>query len=143
MKYIRTDKVQEANFSCLEDLKCDIIENLLSMIENKNTDEVFDMIHIITDKEKAFKLFEKLYSADVNGFNFEIDDEDGEKPDLYKLQNEKELLITVTTDGGIWIEKIYPSIDLEAQFFYIDAGINSEWLRKVNDGINEILIFDL
>jgi len=142
MKYIRTDKVQEANFSCLEDLKCDIIENLLSMIENKNTDEVFDMIHIITDKEKAFKLFEKLYSADVNGFNFEIEDEDGENPDLYKLQNEKELLITVTTDGGIWIEKIYPSIDLKAQFFYIDAGINSEWLRKVNDGINEILIFD-
>ena len=141
MKYIRTDRVQEAEFSCLEELKCDIIENLLSMIENKN-DEVFDMIHIITDKEKAFELFEKLLKADVNGFKFEISDM-GEDINFDILKNKKELLLTVTTDGKVWMEKLYPSIYLEADFFYIDNDINSEWFRKVNDGFNEILIFDI
>ena len=142
MKYQRTDRVQSADFSCLEELKCDIIENLLSMIKNKNTDEVFDIINIIIDKEKAFELFEKLFKADVNGFSFDFF-ETGEEIKLDNLKNQKELLISVSTDGCIWMEKIYPSIYLEAEFFYIDGDINSEWLRKIDDGKNEILIFDI
>lgn len=140
MKYQRTDKVQSANFSCLEELKCDIIENLLSLPE---VDEVFDMIFVITDTNTAFELFNSLLESDVNGFNFEIGGELGYKLDFEELRKENQLLITVSTDGKLWIEKIYPEINLFAQFFYIDANISSLWFRKIDNGENEILIFDI
>ena len=143
MKYIRTDRVQSADFSCLEELKCDIIENLLSIIKKDNSDEVFEIIYILLSKEKAFELFTKLVSSNVNGFYFEIDYEIDCETDLEKLKDEKELVITVSTDGKIWIEKLYPNTGFETNYFYIDNDINSEWFRKVNDGFNEILIFDI
>ena len=136
MKYIRTDRCQSANFSCLEDLKCDIIDNLLSMI---NSNETLRMINIVTNKDKAFELFGKLLQSEVNGFKFEVDNESS----LSVLQNEEIIIITVSTDGHLWAEESYPNIDLEAEFFYIDTDINSEWLRKVDDGFNEVLIFDM
>lgn len=139
MKYQRTDKVQSADFSCLEELKCDIIENLLSL---PKTDEAFEMIFVITDTSKAFELFYSLLESDVNGFNFECFNF-GEELKLNELRKENQLLITVSTDGQIWIEKIYPTINLYAEFFYIDANISSLWFRKVDDGCNEILIFDI
>jgi len=102
MKYQRTDKVQLADFSCLEELKCDIIENLLSL---PKTDEVFNLIDIIVDKNKAFDLFKILFESDVNGFNFEIDEEFENEFNLDDLRNEDTLLITVCDDGKIWIDK--------------------------------------
>ena len=138
MKYIRTDKVQSADFSCLEELKCDIIENLLSL---PKTEEAFEMIFVITDTSRAFELFYSLLESDVNGFNFECF-EFGELK-FNELRKEDQLLITVSTDGRIWIERIYPTINLYAEFFYVDANISSLWFRKVDDGSNEILIFDI
>ena len=138
MKYQRTDKVQSADFSCLEELKCDIIENLLSL---PKTEEAFEMIFVITDTSRAFELFYSLLESDVNGFNFECF-EFGELK-FNELRKEDQLLITVSTDGRIWIERIYPTINLYAEFFYIDGDINSLWFRKVDDGNNEILIFDI
>lgn len=143
MKYQRTDRVQEANFTCLEELKCDIIDNLLSMIKNKNTDEVFDIINIVINRDKAFELFEKLFKSDVNGFSFELFDIDDSEIKLDDLKKEKELLISVSTDGKIWIEGTSYINYLEAEFFYIDGNINSKWLINNDDGKNEILIFDL
>ena len=138
MKYQRTDKVQSADFSCLEELKCDIIENLLSL---PKTEEAFEMIFVITDTSRAFELFYSLLESDVNGFNFECF-EFGELK-FNELRKEDQLLITVSTNGRIWIERIYPTINLYAEFFYIDGDINSLWFRKVDDGNNEILIFDI
>ena len=138
MKYQRTDKVQSADFSCLEELKCDIIENLLSL---PKTEEAFEMIFVITDTSRAFELFYNLLESDVNGFNFNFID--NEELSLNELRKEDQLLITVSTDGQIWIERIYPTINLYAEFFYIAGDINSLWFRKVDDGINEILIFDI
>ena len=138
MKYQRTDKVQSADFSCLEELKCDIIENLLSL---PKTEEAFEMIFVITDTSRAFELFYSLLESDVNGFNFNFID--NEELSLNELRKEDQLLITVSTDGQIWIERIYPTINLYAEFFYIDANISSLGFRKVDDGINEILIFDI
>ena len=141
MKYQRTDRVQSADFNCLEELKCDIIENLLSIIKN-NTDDTLGIIYIIADNKKALELFEKLFKADINGFNFELFN-DEEEVKLYDLKNEKELLITVFTDGCIWIQGININDYLDSDFYYIDADVNSKWLRKIDDGFNEILIFDL
>lgn len=138
MKYQRTDKVQSADFSCLEELKCDIIENLLSL---PKTDEAFEMIFVITDTSRAFELFYSLLESDVNGFNFNFID--NEELSLNELRKEDQLLITVSTDGQIWIERIYPTINLYAEFFYVDANISSLWFRKVDDRSNEILIFDI
>lgn len=136
MKYQRTDKVQSADFSCLEELKCDIIENLLSMIEKDDSDEVFEFISIIISKNKVSELFNKLKESEVNGFNFEID---------YSIDNinQEVCLIYVATDGKIGIEEVFPNTCIEADFFYIDANISSLWFRKVDDGCNEILIFDI
>ena len=140
MKYQRTDRVQSADFSCLEELKCDIIENLLSL---PKTDEVFNLIDIIVDKNKAFDLFKILFESDVNGFNFEIDEEFENEFNLDDLRNEDTLLITVCDDGKIWIDKANINYYCEAQFFYIDANISSLWFRKIDNGENEILIFDI
>lgn len=136
MKYAKYDKVQSANFTCLEELKTDIIENLLS---TPKSDNVFEMIHIVINQNNGLKLFNKLFTSEVNGFNFTLFDEE----ELQDLSKEEVVLITVSTDGQIWVEKIYPSINLEAQFFYIDAGIKSIWLQKVDNGYNDILIFDM
>ncbi len=140
MKYQRTDKVQSADFSCLEELKCDIIENLLSLPE---ADEVFKTINIIVDKNKAFELFKILFESDVNGFKFEIDEEFDNELNLYNLKNEDTLLITVCDDGKIWIDKANINYYCEAQFFYMDADVKYRWQIKLDDGINEILIFDI
>lgn len=136
MKYIRHDNVQLADFSCLDELRVDIIENLLSLPE---TDEVFNMIDIVINKNDGLKLFNELLKSDVNGFNFNLDG----KFKMENFENEEVVLVTVTTDGEIWLQKIRPSIDLQSQFFYIDAGINSLWFQKVDNGYNDILIFDL
>ena len=141
MKYQRTDRVQSADFSCLEELKCDIIENLLSIIKN-NTDDTLGIIYIIADNKKALELFEKLFKADINGFNFELFN-DEEEIKLHDLKSEKELLITVFTDGCIWIQGININDYLDSDFYYIDADINSKWLRKIDDDSDEILIFDI
>lgn len=140
MKYQRTDKVQSADFSCLEELKCDIIENLLSLPE---ADEVFKTINIIVDKNKAFDLFKILFESDVNGFNFEIDEEFENELNLYNLKNEDTLLITVCDDGKIWIDKANINYYFESQFFYIDADVKAKWQTKIDNGCNEILIFDI
>ena len=141
MKYKRTDRVQSADFSCLEELKCDVIDNLLSMIKN-NSDDTLGIIYIIADNKKALKLFEKLFKADINGFNFELFN-DEEEVKLYDLKNEKELLITVFTDGCIWIQGININDYLDSDFYYIDADINSKWFRKIDDDSDEILIFNI
>ena len=140
MKYQRTDKIQLADFSCLEELKCDIIENLLSL---PKTDEVFNLIDIIVNKNKAFDLFKILFESDVNGFNFEIDEEFENEFNLDDLRNEDTLLITVCYDGKIWIDKANINYYCEAQFFYIDADVKAKWQTKFDDGYNEILIFDI
>ena len=70
MRYTRPDKCQSANFSCLEELKCDIIENLLSLI---NTNESLQSISILIDIDKAFELSDKLIKSNVNGFYFYFD----------------------------------------------------------------------
>lgn len=140
MKYQRTDKVQSADFSCLEELKCDIIENLLSM---PKTDEAFNLIDIIIDKNKAFDLFKILFESDVNGFTFEIDEEFENEFNLDDLRNENTLLITVCDDGKIWIDKANINYYLEAQFFYIDADVKAKWQTKIDNGYNEILIFNI
>ena len=136
MKYTRHDNVQTADFNCLDELKVDIIENLLSL---PKTDNVFEMINIVINKNDGLELFNKLLESDINGFNFTLSNDE----EIRNLSNEEIVLVTVSTDGHIWIEKIYPSIDLEAEFFYIDAGIKSIWLQKVNNGYNDILIFDM
>ena len=140
MKYQRTDKVQLADFSCLEELKCDIIENLLSL---PKTDEVFNLIDIIVDKNKAFDLFKILFESDVNEFTFEIQEEFENEFNLDDLRNEDTLLITICDDGKIWIDKANINYYCEAQFFYIDADVSSLWFRKIDNGENEILIFDI
>ena len=141
MKYKRTDRVQSADFNCLEELKCDIIDNLLEMIKN-NSDDTLGIIYIIADNKKALELFDKLFKADINGFNFELFN-DEEEIKLYDLKSEKELLITVFTDGCIWIQGININDYLDSDFYYIDADINSKWFRKIDDDSDEILIFDI
>ena len=140
MKYQRTDKVQSADFSCLEELKCDIIENLLSL---PKTDEAFNLVDIIIDKNKAFELLKILFESDVNGFDFEFVEEFQDELNLDDLKNEETLLITVCDDGHIWISKADFNYLYEAQFFYMDADVKYRWQIKLDDGINEILIFDI
>ena len=112
------------------------------MINKDNSDDNLGIIYIIADNKKALELFDKLFKANINGFNFELFN-DEEEIKLYDLKSKKELLITVFTDGCIWIQKAGINDYFDSDFYYIDGDINSEWLRKIDDGKNEILIFDI
>jgi len=133
MKYIQQDRVQEATFSCLEELKCDIIENLLL------TPEDFRGIAIILKSDLAEKLLLKLLDADINGFSLRL------HPDFAKddLSNEENVIIELTNEGFIFVEKANLNTYFETDFVYFDIDVNSKWLHKFQEYKNDILLFNI
>jgi len=133
MKYIQQDRFQEATFSCLEELKCDIIENLLL------TPEDFRGIAIILKSDLAEKLLLKLLDADINGFSLQLHP-DFEKDDL---SNEENVIIELTNEGYIFVEKANLNTYFETDFVYFDIDINSKWLQKFQEYKYDMLLFDI
>ena len=133
MKYKMQDKVQETTFSCLEELKCDIIENLLL------TPEDFRGIAVIIKSDLAEKLLIKLLDADINGFSLRPHP-DFESEDLSKEEN---VIIELTNEGYIFVEKANLSTYFETDFVYLDIDVNSKWLQKFQEYENDILLFDI
>lgn len=133
MKYKKQETVQDTTFSCLEELKCDIIENLLS------TPDKYRSLAIIINIDSGEKLIRALFNSDVNGFKFRFH-YDFEEEDL---SQERLIILELDSDGYIWIEKAHENYFYETDFFYIDADINSFWLQKLDNGENDILIFDM
>jgi hypothetical protein len=133
MKYIQQDRVQETTFSCLEELKCDIIENLLLNPED------YRIITIILKSDLAEKLLLKLLDADINGFSLKIHPECNEK----NLSNEENVIIELTNEGYVFVEKANLNTYFETDFVYFDIDVNSKWLQKFQEYKNDMLLFDI
>lgn len=133
MKYKFYDRIQEATFSCLEELKCDIIENLLL------TPEEFRGISIILKSDLAENLLSKLLDADINGFSLKLHPDFAEND----LSNEEYIIIDVLNDGYIFVGKADLNTYFEPDFVYLSDNMDCKWLEKFSEYKNDILIINI
>lgn len=133
MKYKFYDRIQETTFSCLEELKCDIIENLLL------TPEEFRDISIISKSDLAENLLSKLLDADINGFSLKLHPYFAEND----LSNEEYIIIDVLNDGYVFMGKADLNTYFETDFVYLSDDMDCKWLEKFSGYKNDILFFNI
>ena len=138
MKYKIYPKVQNATFSCIEELKVDMVENILRFVTKSPC-----YIEIITTRERAEQLYTKLLQADINGFCFYLS-EDDDNVSVSKCFVENEVVVlAVFNDGEIIIESTKHFNTSEAEFSYIDNELDKKFIKGLNNGFRDILLCNI
>ena len=142
MKYERSNRFQRCEFSCLEELKCDMLENLLALRERQN----YPMVTVIVDRVKAKKFLDVLLNADVNGFKTSICEGDT-LDDCYRVIDSYDYsIITLDDDGVIYVEKCkvgYGGIGEDGVFVYLPAEIEELWSDIFRQRSTENLVYTI
>lgn len=138
MKYRAKPKVQFADFSCLEELKVDVIENLLRFVDTPCC-----YISILTNNITAEQLYTKLLKSVVNGFEFRLFDKYTPNDISKCVSNNKIVFLSLFNDGEISIDDTQRFENTAANFIYIDSTIDSCYLQVLNNQNREILIFNV
>ena len=140
MVYKIPEIVQEHEFSCIEDLKCDIIENVLSVA----ADKVCYFIYIVVEAAIARRLYTALLQADVNGFSFNLFEETTPE-EVTKIMTEcKYVTLSVENQGDLFVERnFYNDLDWTDTFLYIQKDAVELARKTIDERLAQTLVFTI
>ena len=108
--------VQKYNFSCLEELKCDAIENVLRIKE----DEAYNSVNVVLSADLARKLYTMFLKADVNGFSLRPFEEYTNEEITMIMTENPYVVLSLTNQGIMFVEqKIYIDCEWPYDFWYV------------------------
>ena len=143
MKYKTYPKVENAHFTCVEELKVDMIENILRFVAMKFIKQPSCYIEIITTRETAEQLYTKLLQADVNGFYFHLSEDDNDISVSKCFADNDVIVLSIFNDGDVIIESDKYFDTSESEFTYIDNKVDKKYINGLNNGFRDILICDI
>lgn len=127
MRYQKYDLIQNTTFSCLEELKCDVIEYL---INPKSQMRGYGTATIILPSELARMLYTKFLQADVNGFKMKLFEEYTDVEVTQILVDNEYVLLSVDNEGQIFFDagKVYDCTGEEKNdLVYLHEYYCKEW----------------
>lgn len=128
MIYQFSSIIQRGKFSCVEELKCDALENLLRIPE----DVAYNSVNFLVFPDTARKLYTALLKTDVNGFSLHLFEEDTNEEVTNIMTNNTFVVISVNNKGSIFVEeKIYVEPGIKNDFWYIEDELFSIIKNKV------------
>ncbi len=116
MKYKFRDIVQDYSYTCLEELRVDLMETMqyLEKTTHQNT-----YINIILSKDNAKKMYELLKDSEYKKVAFHLA---SDYPDDEELDADK-VVITINSDSEIIIEELNMALLCGYDFLVIDKSI--------------------
>lgn len=116
MKYKFRDIVQDYSYTCLDELRVDLMETMqyLEKTTHQNT-----YINIILSKDNAKKMYELLKDSEYKGVAFHLNPD---FPDDDELNADK-VVITINSDSEIIVEELNTSLTCGFSFLVIDKSI--------------------
>lgn len=138
MVYQISPIIQRGKFSCVEELKCDALENLLRIPENV----AYNNVNFLVFPDTARKLYTTLLNANVNGFSLHLFEEDTNEDVTNIMVNNTFVVISINNQGTIFVEeKIYVESDFKNDFWYIEDELFSIIKNKVEQSSKPSLVF--
>lgn len=140
MVYKFPDIIQRYNFSCLEELKCDMIENVLRIKE----DVEYNCVNILLHSDLARKLYTMLLGADVNGFQLKLFEEMTNEEVTQIMTQQDYVVISITNQGTVFVEEqIYIEPDFPNDFWYAQEDLFDKIEFQVKKYDTNTLVFTL
>lgn len=140
MVYKEPQYIQKYNFSCVEELKCDIIENLLRLLGDD-----YEYLTIILDSSTARKLYTKFLQSNVNGFCFLLH-EDYTNQEVTEMLTEDNTIMSVNNQGEILFD-VYKTdlggIGEDNNFVYLSETLADKWIKRFEKQKTECLVFSI
>ena len=120
MKFKFVPSVQEYDYSCLDELRIDLIQTMDYLTKEKNRDE---WVSFISSSDRAIEFFDLLKESVYNDTQFELCAD-------YELFYEEELqsdvvIITINPDSEILVEGLDMSLNGVMPFIMIDKSLSN------------------
>ena len=143
MRYKMCDLIQSTKFSCLDELKCDVIEYLLSDVSQSYD---YSVATIILPSDLARILYTKFLQADVNGFHFKLFEEYTNVEVTTMLAENDYVLLELDKDGKIFFDrgKVYDCTGSEkSEMVYLHESLQTEWLSSLIKNSAYVLVWNI
>lgn len=117
MKYKFTNMVQDYSYSCIDELRVDLMKTM-QYLEDKSKRDAW--VHIILSKDNARRMYDLLTDSEYKGVTFHA------VPDFYDNDEElnaDEVAITINSDSEIIVEKLNTTLTCCFKFLVIDKSI--------------------
>lgn len=132
--------IQEYNFSCIEELKCDALENVLRIKE----DIAYNSVNFLVTSKVARKLYTELLKAEINGFALSLFNEQTNEEVTGIMTSANFVVISITNQGIMFVENIiYVNPDWPYDFWYVEKGLTDLIRSQLEKTETKALIFTL
>lgn len=132
--------IQEHNFSCIEELKCDALENVLRIKE----DIAYNSVNFLVTSKVARKLYTELLKAEINGFALSLFNEQTNEEVTDIMTSTNFVVISITNQGIMFVEKvIYVEQDWPNDFWYVEEELAALIKAQLEKTETKALIFTL
>ena len=132
--------IQEHNFSCIEELKCDALENVLRIKE----DIAYNSVNFLVTSKVARKLYTELLKAEINGFQLRLFNEQANEEVTGIMTNGNFVVISITNQGVMFVEEIiYVEQDWPNDFWYVEEELAALIKAQLEKTETKALIFTL
>lgn len=118
MKYKFRDIVQDYSYTCLEELRVDLMETMQYL---EKTNHQCAWINIVLSKYNAKSLYDLLLTSEYNGVKFHLHPDFCEDGEMFDAEN---IVITINSDGEIIIDGLNTSLTCAYEFLVIDKSIS-------------------
>lgn len=140
MVYKFPQLVQYGNFSCVEELRCDAIENLLRIPENI----AFSNVNFLVTPNVGRKLYTELLKSDVNGFSLSLFGEETNEEVTDIMTKQSFVVISVNNQGTIFVEEIiYIEPEWANDFWYVQKELYDDIKEKIEKCNTKTLVFTI
>lgn len=122
MKYKFVDVIQDYSYSCLDELRVDLMETMRYL---ERTSHKCAWITVVLSRDNAKSLYDLLLTSEYNGVKLHL------HPDFYEddeMFDAKNIAITINSDSEIIVEELDTSLTCGFEFLAIDKSI-SEYER--------------
>lgn len=134
------DKVQDESFCCLESF-LDSVMYEYDRLQNSNS---FDIsVTVVAKGELAQEVFRRLfsYTDDCGDYVFQCG-----FIEMDRIEYDDEYFIVLSYDNTIFVEKMVTDsgayLLTESEMIFIHGDCNYRALERLDDGVNNIVIFD-
>ena len=117
MKYKFRDIVQDYSYTCLDELRVDLMETMQYL---EKTNHQCAWINIILSKYNAKSLYDLLLTSEYNGVKFHLHPDFYEDGEMFDAEN---IVVTINSDSEIIVEELNTSLTCGFSFLVIDKSI--------------------
>lgn len=138
MVYKFPDVVQQGFFSCVEELRCDAIDNVLRIPEDVDYNNITFLLYPKT----ARNLYTALLKSNVNGFTLHLFEEMTNEEVTGLMTKSSYVIMAINNQGTIFVEdKLYVEPEWPNDFWYVEGDLYDLVKDKMERYSKKTLVF--